>query len=379
MTHKIPLITNQYHLLIVLFYSFLSLFFSTCNAADAPSEALKAFYQHINQQQCEAALLIRPDYSIARCKKISNTHIHKVTTELSDNKHAVLLLELDSLNKKQKNYFFGYVRMTKKKGKWLIIGPFKNREDYWLDEYVKTYIPGEFKTLSETIKKKKFIPPPAPNTSPQAIPEESKKNHRQSTPPGDSIDADEFIQQPQPTPPKKPTPENKKSIIKNNSAQAKTLPPLHPEAIQFLLGQPIIEGNYTVLLKKIQQYFPSKTKEKAKTLLIDKSRRTLFIYNHKNLLVAFFPILSSDISSIPSGLYRINSDKTIESEASTTQLTNQPIILKRVQNIETASNSLYYIRDLFDTDTKNSLQLSPIDNKRLQQLISFSALTYIGQ
>jgi hypothetical protein len=50
-----------------------------------------------------------------------------------------------------------------------------------------------------------------------------------------------------------------------------------------------------------------------------------------------------------------------------------------MQNTDTANNSLYYIRDLFDTDIKNSLQLSPIDNKRLQQLISFSAIVYIGQ
>jgi hypothetical protein len=353
----------QLTLPIFLLSIFFSLAPSICISADAPNEALRSFYQHINKQQCDAAILLRPDYSIERCQKISNTYIHKATTELSDNKNAVLLLELDSFYNKKKSYFFGYVRMAKKKEQWQIIGPFKSREDYWLDEYVETYIPGAFKDLPEALKKKKFIPPPAPNSL--SIKELStdpiKKN---SITPGDSIDADEFSQVPTNTTKDKPA-----------NALSKTTP-ITTEAEKLLSGHYIIEGNYTSLLLTIRKHFPLSAKKNI--ILIDKSRNTLYLYNTKNLLLAFFPILSSDISSFPSGLYKTNSSKIVTSE-NTTQQANQAIILERKQTADTANTPLYYIRDLFDTDIKNSIQLSPIDNSKLQRLIASSAITYIGQ
>lgn len=350
----------------------LSVFFliftpSTCLGADSPSEALQSFYQHINKQQCEAALLLRPNYSLARCQQISNTHIHKVTIELSDNKNAVLLLELDSFNKKKKNYFFGYVRMAKKKEQWQIIGPFKSKEDYWLDEYVKTYIPDEFKTLPQTLKKKKFLPPPPPNAlSKKEL--QTKPTKKSNSLPDDAIDAEEFD----------PSPRHKTTA---SIAETTLITPPAPkanntEAEKLLSGTYAIEGNYTSLLLKIRKHFPLTAK--TTIILVDKSRHTMYLYNTKNLLLAFFPILSSDISNIPSGLYKTTANKTIKSE-STTQQTNQPIILEKTQKSDTVNTPLYYIRDLFDTDIKNSMQLSPIDNSKLQRLIASSTITYIGQ
>ena len=347
------------------------LFISPSIAADAPSDALKAFYQHVIKQECEDAVKLRPDYSIQRCEKISKVHIHKVTTELSDANNAVLLLELDSFYNNKKSYFFGYVRMTKKKGKWLVIGPFKSKEDYWLDEYVKSYIPDEFKGLPESVKKKKFTPPPIPKLSAKKAPQEEDIIADEKTvAPGDSIDADEFIPQDND---KKGNNDIKPATKKNKSATTSTT----PEADKFLAGDYAVQGNYTSLLTNIRKHFPANTN--ATILLIDKSRSTIYLYNAQNLLLAFFPILSSDNSSFLSGLYRVNPDMPIKSTTNTALKANQPIILKRILKQKTEDNPLFYIRDLFDKDTKNSLQLSPIDNNKLQQLISSSAISYIGQ
>lgn len=364
----------------LLLYILLSPFSAISIAADAPSETVKTFYQLIAKQQCEAAIKLRPDYSLQRCKKITKTHIHKVTTELSDNKNAVLLLELDSFYNKKKSYFFGYVRLAKKNNQWLIIGPFKSREDYWLDEYVKTYIPGEFQGLSEAERKKKFTPPPPPNISSQSTSKKERIENENIIPPGDSIDADEFI----------PQSENKTDIKqKQSNINQKTVitkkekNPITPDAQKLISGTDAIAGNYTALLIKIRKNFP--TNKMDNILLIDKSRRTIYTYNNKNLLLAFFPILSSDNSHFPSGMYRINSNNPRQSIKSVIPETNQPIMLEKLPKIDSknhpsiAKKQHYYIRDLFDADKTNSLQLSPIDLNKLHSFVSFSTMAYSGQ
>ena len=363
---------------VLLFYSLLAFFSLSCFAIDAPSESIKTFYQYIAAQQCEEAVKLRPNYSIQRCKKITKVHIHKVTTEISDNNNAVLLLELDSFFDNKKSYFFGYVRLTKQKGQWLIVGPFKSRDDYWLDAYVKHYIPGKFKGLSKTV---------------------TVLNEKKTAPPGDSIDADEFAQQNVKKIPYKPVLTNTtisksiKDTVANTAGNAagnttaNNRAPLTKDAEKFLLGDYAIEGNYASLLKKIRKHFP--TKATAAILLIDKSRRTIYAYNGQNLLLGSFPILSSDSSSFPSGLYSISSAKAVASitDASITgvsiagiaQQVNHPIALKRISTTNMENNPLYYIRDLLDTDKNNSLLLSPLDTNKLQQFISSSAITYMGQ
>ncbi|MCK5905163.1 MAG: hypothetical protein KAG86_07750, partial [Gammaproteobacteria bacterium] len=265
---------------------------------------------------------------------------------------------------------------------------FKSREDYWLDEYVKTYIPGKFSGLSEAEKKAKFVPPPAPNSSKQV----SKKGLREDEkgmPPGDSIDADEFI-------PEQPRQQlnNSKSKQNHSDQQSSTIKPqkklvtveVAPEAKKLLSGSYAIEGNYTGLLMKIRKNFP--TNAMGNILLIDKSRRTIYIYNSANLLLAFFPILSSDYSHFPSGLYRINTNQSAQLTVASELQANQPIILKKIQKSgnsadsqskQTEKQQYYYIRDLFDADKNNSLQLSPIDTQKLQQIVAASAIVYSGQ
>ena len=368
-------------------------------AENTPSNAIKLFYQLVSKQQCIEAIKIRPDYTLERCKKITKAHIHKVTTELSDNKNAVVLLELDSFVNKKKNYFFGYVKLTKKKGKWLIIGPFRNREDYWLDEYVNAYIPEGIKGLSVEEKQRKLTPPPVekfeskrvptpieektakqqPNTAAKTSIEKNtvkvdiKKEAEKSPPPGDSIDADEFTE---PTIKLHQT-HTKKTTSPNTIIQKSTT----PEADKFIFGEHAIEGNYTSLLRKIRKNFPKEAI--SNILLIDQSRNTIYVYNNVDLLLAFFPILSSDNSNFPSGLYRLNSDNSLES----THQETQTIILDRIQKIIPSELGVhskqrkeqYYIRNLFDTDKSRSLQLSPIDNNKLQQLILPSTIAYKGQ
>lgn len=355
---------QQYSFFAVLFYGLLAFFSLSCFATDAPSESIKTFYHYITEQQCEKAIKLRPNYSIERCKKITKVHIHKVITEISDKNNAVLLLELDSFYNNKKSYFFGYVRLTQKKGQWLIVGPFKSRDDYWLDEYVKHYIPGKFKGLSKVAK---------------------VSGEKKMPPPGDSIDAEEFSEKKTiQTTYKTSTPNrttNTTAITTTKSATSDTSTnkqsSISAEAKKFLSGHYPIEANYASLLKKIRQLFP--TQATTAILLIDKSRRTLYAYNAQNLLLGALPILSSDNSSFPSGLYSLSSTKAVASSDGIAQQTHHPITLKRMLITDTKDNPLYYIRDFLDTDKNNSLQLSPIDSKKLQQFISSSAIAYIGQ
>ncbi len=378
MQYKI--LSNQTRFIIsaLLLTTFLILVSPFSFAEDAPSETIKSFYKLIAKQQCEEAIKLRPDYSLQRCEKISKTHIHKVTTELSDNKNAVLLLELDSFHNKKKSYFFGYVRLTKKKGQWLIIGPFKNQEDYWLDEYVKMYIPGGFKGLSEAEKKKKFAPPPAPNISSRQVSSKALRDDEKAIPPGDSIDAEGFSEPVIEKAKRKPNNTSQKLSVTKTSNQL-----MSSEGKELLSGLDAIEGNYTALLIKIRNNFPSYSM--VNIVLMDKSRRTLYVYNQKNLLLAFFPILSSDNSHFPSGLYRVSSNNPSQSATTDVLQTNQPIILNKIQILSPANDSEmpkklpYYIRDLFDGDKANSLQLSPIDLNKLYQVTSSSTIVYSGQ
>lgn len=358
LTEQITPKKQQYVFFTVLFYGLLSFFPPPCFATDAPSESIKAFYQYIAEQQCEEAIKLRPNYSIQRCEKITKVHIHKVATELSDKNNAVVLLELDSFFANKKSYFFGYVRLTKKKGQWLIVGPFKSRDDYWLDEYVKNYIPGKFKGLSKAGK---------------------VSSEKKTAPPGDSIDADEFAHKQTKTITYKPitpyAPSIKSTTPSTNTNKHTAI--ISSEAGKFLSGHYAIEGNYASLLKKIRKHFPSKAI--ATILLVDKSRRTIYAYNAQNLLLGSLPILSSSHSSFPSGLYSTSSTKAVASIADITQQASKPIALKRLPMLNKANYPLYYIRDLFDTDKNNSLQLSPMDSKKLQQFISSFTLAYIGQ
>ncbi|MCK5901848.1 MAG: hypothetical protein KAG28_01755 [Cocleimonas sp.] len=384
-----------------VFFSFILCFATASTATETPDGTLRLFYKLISKNQCAAALRLRPDYSLSRCEKITKTYIHTLKTERSDHNHAVLLLELDAFVGEQKNYFYGYVKLSKKNKQWEITGPFKNKDDYWLDEYINAYVPEGIKGLATIEKEKNNQPPliqivseepikrlPDEETSQKQpiMPDIKKKSQPiikkiiQPTAPGNSIDADEFKDQPKKT---------ESDIIPTRAIQEPKSNPIkifNTEAKKFLLGQYAIQGNYTSLLKKIRKNLA--TEAKANILLIDKSSNTLYLYNKTNSLLAVFPILSSDNSNFPSGLYRITIHKPTESDADLTQQINQPILLLKIEveskrdhnKTKTINNKThYYIRDLFDVDKTRSLQLSPIDNRKLQQLLSTSAIAYTGE
>jgi len=381
------------HILLAIF-SVLAFLSPPSFAENTPSDAIKLFYQLVSKQQCSEAVKIRPNYTVERCKKVTKTHIYKVTTELSDDKNAVILLELDSFLEDKKNYFFGYVKLIKKNHKWIITGPFKNREDYWLDEYIDAYIPEGIKgeaveeeTLDSPVKKsaskqvstqiKKVSPKQQITEPPKAPIKRNTKKTETTPPPGDSIDADEFKE-----------PNKYQAIQSEKKHPNSTVEKLTTaEANKFMLGEYAIEGNYTALLRKIRKNFPQEAI--SNILLIDQSRNTIYIYNNTDLLLAFFPILSSDNSSFPSGLYRINSQNSLELNDQKEHLENQSITLEKVQKIilpesnptskQRAEQKQYYIRDLFDADKNNSILLSPIDNTKLRQLILPSTIVYKGQ
>lgn len=364
--------------LLLLLFSLLSL---PSQAAETTAiDTLRSFYKLINDQDCAAAIELRPNYTFTRCKKISNTHIHTLKEEINDNKNAVLLLELDSTAKKKKNYFFGYVRLRKKNDKWVIIGPYKSREDYWLDEYISNHIPeGITDTSKKVIEEHNITIKAAPKKTIDKAIQKNDELNSQVVAPGDSIDADDFTE--------------RKQKDLQDSAQSKagkdtltTNNDSNPELEKFLRGDYAIEGNYTALLNQLRKYFFQQAA--ANIILIDKSRQTLYVYDNNNLLLGFYPILSSDNSGFPSGFYSINNKPASESASNTLQQTNTAVSLKRVfkknkpnqgEPQQNEENKLYFIRDLFDGDSKNSIQLSPIDISKLQTFVSSSTAVYSGQ
>lgn len=290
----------------------------------APHTVLQQFYKAVNEKRCESAVLLRKDYTVERCKQITEVIIHEADTVFNNGTDAVILISIDIYTTASKSYFLGYVRLQKHEANWEIMGPYKSQQRYTLDEYVNDYLP-EVENAQNTL-----------TTELPAVAEQD--------PIEDSLEA---------------------------------LSPQHNEndlALEkYLTGTQEIAGNYTALLNELRTKHPTSTQ--GHVLLIDRSRLSLYLYDKNNLLLAFFPILSLSIEQIPNGLYSLNTaQQTANNE-------NTPVHLNHLQSLDKSLNNtdnIYYIRDLLDNDTAQSLLLSPIDLGKLRKLLSHDAIIYLG-
>lgn len=296
-----------------------------------PDATLKNFYNEINIGNCEGAKSLRPDYGLERCERVSEVVIHEASNAFNNDSDSVLLISIDIYTDNSKSYFSGYVRLKNKNNRWQIIGPYKSQDNYTLAEYIADFVPKA--EVTETVETPRASPPENYEAA-SALPVEIRS-------PADMAEEEEKI--------------------------------VSPEIVQYLSGEKKIEGNYTRLLNDLSRHLPTLAQDQI--ILVDRSRSSIYIYNKSNLLLGFFPILSAlTTEQLPNGLYQPST-----SEAGNKK--NGSVHLNHLLSIsETPDNSdvNYYIRDILDSDTAHSLLLSPIDLKKLHQVLSQNVLMYIG-
>ena len=306
-------------------------------------------------------------------KNIDNIFLHREEIKADDGSNAIALLEIDVEANGKNSYFIGYTRLQKVRKKWLIIGPYKSMQHYRLDEYINEFISeGISKDKAQKSKHKNKI------ASAKAI----KLPAIQELPPGDETTSVELASvQPVSRPKKKSNTSIRTSPVQANSE------PRNKEQEAFLLGNMPIEGNYTVLLSNLRDLFPQFA---TNIILVDKSQRLLYFYHDTNSLGGFFPVLNVSISSFPQGLYKTSEIKSkpveklvVDGKQPDLQvITSGSVTLEKiVLNDENRLliSGYYYLRSFFDNDQKNSLLLSPIDNKTLKGLIGTGSLVYIAR
>ena len=278
-----------------------------------PAEAIQQFYENINEQRCEAAISLRPDYTTQRCELISEAAIHDVETVFNNGSDAVTLISIDIYTKDAKSYFSGYVRLEKHTDTWKIVGPYKSESSYTLAEYVNDYLP---QTNTEVALETPISTKSTPLTPPKEV-----------------------------------------SMVKQ----------------RYLSGAVEISGNYTRILNELREQLPQAAS--GQIILVDRSRLSLYAYDKSNLLLGFYPLLSSMTGQIPSGVFQVVDFTKTESNE------NMPVHLNHLQPVDDTANNIadnYYLRDVLDNDTERSLLLSPIDLGKLRTLLSENTVLYFG-
>lgn len=347
---------------------------------------VKKFYDYVESKRCFDAVKLRPDYSLDSCENIDKIYVHKVKLAAEDQHYAVVLVELDIEMNGKNTYFNGHTLVKKNNKKWHIVGPYKSKTTFDVDEYIAEYIPqglhakGEHKQVSSAPAKKtpdlRELPPgDAIDESPNVRTRTSIASASVNTPVAttDPLSAQPVGQEEQHLPQK---------LQQLTLKGAKPLQ--HNKAMGgYFLGNIAIQGNFIGLVDNLRDLFPELAQH---VILVDKSQSILYFYKEKNALAGFFPILTVAISDFPSGLYQIaegnkNTDESSkplsEQEVSQGAIRMEKLELSKEQQI--LVSDYYYLRNYFDKNQKQSLSLSPIDNSKLQQLIQTKTLVYIAE
>lgn len=322
------------------------------------------YYDAVATGECEKAARLRLGYSVQKCQKVSTIHLYEVDVAYQDSKNAVVLIDTDIESGKKQFYFRGYTRLKKINGKWYIVGPYKNGDDYTLEEYRAEFIAAEKKPDSVHHKQtSKSLPPADPiDLSPETQPTSSLK---------------EDIPEPKKTAKPKPRPSTIRPNTKAKLSHSKAGTRKRTELDDYLDGIIRIQGNHKIILDNIHHLFPD---NESDIILVDLSLALLYYYDSDNEQVGIFPVLTTPLTLFPKGLFKIH-EKELQ-PISGDQVVAPSLTLEKLvvdENGELLVEGYYYLRDYFDSDQKNSLSLSPVDNIRLNKLISHETLLYIAR
>lgn len=348
----------------------LALFLSTGNtiANTSAAQAVADFYAAIEKQQCEKAIKLRLEYSLADCAKIDAVYLHKAVDKKTSGSNAVVYLEIDTESASLNRYFSGYTRLQKINQRWLIIGPYKNVKDYSLDEYVAEFLPVDTNKQASRLKNKQL--------------KQATNSKDKELPSGDVVAGNTLVKNDAGFAPKtsKELPHSDSSIDQAESEQLKKKPLSNKaqnteESIAYAQGEIPIEGNFAALLKSLREIF---TEEDQDIILVDQSQALFYFYESNNQLSGLYPVLSSNLSNIPKGLYIL----PFEASSDTTATDSNSFMLEKIvigDNKEFLFGDIHFIRNYFDNDQKNSFALSPIDIGKLRKLISSDTIVYIAK
>lgn len=89
-------------------------------ATPGPDDAVRAFYQALNEKDCRAAMRLRPGYTAERCGKISKAQIINLKIDFKTPCEAVVYLKVGYLLGGAKQLWAGYLYCLKKDGRWII-------------------------------------------------------------------------------------------------------------------------------------------------------------------------------------------------------------------------------------------------------------------
>lgn len=339
----------------------LSLSTSQTIANSTAAQAVTDFYTAIQKQQCEKAIKLRLDYTLADCAKIEAVYLHQAIDKKASAHHAVVYLEIDTESSAVNRYFSGYTLLQKINNRWLIVGPYKNEKDYSLDEYVAEFLP---KNSNKQVKQ---------STTKQR--KQAADNNEKELPSGDVITDKSFVSDDVSFTPKasKPFPEvnEQAQATKSLSKAAQNT----EESVAYAQGDIPIEGNFTALLTSLREIF---TEEDQAIVLIDQSQGLFYFYEGNNQLSGLYPVLSSNLSNMPKGLYILPFE--VSSDSTSTDSNN--FMLEKIvigENEEFLLGEVHFIRNYFDNDQKNSVALSPIDIEKLRKLVTSDTIVYIAK
>lgn len=102
--------------------------------------SVKNFYQAVAENNCDKALLVRPEYSVSKCENINETVISSIRTEFIDETRAAIYLNLSYLKNNKRKHFNGFLWLKNETNKWEIQEDFESIDSMGADDFIATYI-----------------------------------------------------------------------------------------------------------------------------------------------------------------------------------------------------------------------------------------------
>ena len=110
--------------------------------------SVKYFYQAVAENDCDKALLYRPEYSVSKCENINEAVISSIRTEFIDDTRAVIYLNLGYLKNNKRKNFNGFLWLKREADKWQIQENFESINTMGADDFIATYISPDTESLA---------------------------------------------------------------------------------------------------------------------------------------------------------------------------------------------------------------------------------------
>lgn len=110
-------------------------------STDSPEESVQQFYDAAVAGQCDRALVLRPDFSNARCEKLGKADVHSVVSLANNGTDAVVKADIQLVSGGASQQFNGYIHLRKQQEEWVLMDfadASSTREADYITRHVKT-------------------------------------------------------------------------------------------------------------------------------------------------------------------------------------------------------------------------------------------------